>query len=131
MSKNGNFSSQLINGPADFCRMFVLRHCLTSVRSGLFSSSSVRSLACSSPPNQPAPNEQKLIDQLRLKFPNATDIAVMDVSGGCGAMFEVFVEAPDFKGVSRVKQHQMVNRALKSEIAEMHGVRVSTAVSES
>ena len=76
-----------------------------------------------------APNEQKLIDQLRVKFPNATDIAVVDVSGGCGAMFEVFIEAPDFKGMRVVKQHQLVNQALKSEIKEMHGLRISTAVS--
>ena len=73
------------------------------------------------------PNEQQLIDQLRVKFPNATDIVVADVSGGCGAMFEVFVEAPEFKGMRVVKQHQMVNQALKSEIKEMHGLRISTA----
>ena len=76
-----------------------------------------------------APTEQVLIEQLRVKFPKATDIAVVDVSGGCGAMFEVFIEAPDFKGVRIVKQHQLVNEALKSQIKEMHGLRISTAVS--
>jgi len=44
-------------------------------------------------------------------------------------MFEVFIEAPDFKGMRVVKQHQLVNQALKSEIKEMHGLRISTAVS--
>ena len=122
------FDSQLIVGPVLQAKMlpsFALRRCLTPSISA-----SLRTMSCTaSPPTTPAPNEQKLIDQLRVKFPKATDIAVMDVSGGCGAMFEVFVEAPDFKGVSRVKQHQMVNKALKEEIKEMHGVRVSTAVS--
>ena len=90
-------------------------------------SPSIRLLATDTPATV-APNEQNLIDQLRVKFPKATDIAVADVSGGCGAMFEVFVEAPDFKGMRVVKQHQMVNQALKSEIKEMHGLRISTAV---
>lgn len=76
-----------------------------------------------------APNEQKLIERLQARFPKATDVAVVDVSGGCGSMFEVFVEAPDFKGLRIVKQHKLVNDALKSEIKEMHGLRVSTAVS--
>jgi len=77
-----------------------------------------------------APNEQAIVEQLRVKFPKATDIAVMDVSGGCGAMFEVYVEAPDFKGMRVVKQHQLVNEALKSQIKEMHGLRISTAASK-
>lgn len=110
-----------------------LRRCVTSAISQSASrnwttaaSPSVRLLATDTP--AVAPNEQNLIDQLRVKFPKATDIAVADVSGGCGAMFEVFVEAPDFKGMRVVKQHQMVNQALKSEIKEMHGLRISTAV---
>ena len=70
------------------------------------------------------------MEQLRVKFPKATDIAVMDVSGGCGAMFEVYVEAPDFKGMRVVKQHQLVNQALASQIKEMHGLRISTAASK-
>ncbi len=73
--------------------------------------------------------EQLLLNKLKERFPNATDLAVVDVSGGCGAMYEVYVEAPDFKGKRMVKQHQMVQDALKSEIKEMHGLRVSTAVS--
>ena len=77
------------------------------------------------------PNEKDLLEQLRVKFPGATDIAVVDVSGGCGAMFEVFVEAPEFKGLRMVKQHQLVTEALKSQIKEMHGLRISTAVSSS
>ena len=105
----------------------LLRRCVISTNSqSAIWSTSVRLMASSA---GAAPNEQKLIDQLRVKFPKATDIAVVDVSGGCGAMFEVFIEAPDFKGMRVVKQHQLVNQALKSEIKEMHGLRISTAVS--
>jgi len=44
-------------------------------------------------------------------------------------MYEVYVEAPDFKGVRVVKQHQMVTKALSSQIKDMHGIRISTNAS--
>lgn len=39
---------------------------------------------------------------------------------------QVSVEAKEFAGLSRVKQHQLVTDSLKSEIAEMHGIRIHT-----
>ena len=78
----------------------------------------------------PSPAEINLINTLKQNFPSATDIAVVDISGGCGSMYEVFVESPDFKGLRLVKQHQMVTEALKGEIRDMHGLRISTVVSE-
>ena len=77
----------------------------------------------------PSPAEESLVSALSASFPAATDIAVVDISGGCGSMYEVFVEAPDFKGVRVVKQHQMVTKALSTQIKDMHGIRISTAVS--
>ena len=77
----------------------------------------------------PSSAEIHLINTLKEKFPSATDIAVQDISGGCGAMYEVFVESPDFKGMRLVKQHQMVTEALKGEIKDMHGLRISTVPS--
>lgn len=41
-------------------------------------------------------------------------------------MFEINVEAKEFAGLSRVKQHRLVTETLKAEIAEMHGVRIHT-----
>jgi len=79
--------------------------------------------------SSPSPAEESLISALSASFPSATDIAVVDISGGCGSMYEVFVEAPDFKGVRVVKQHQMVTKALSTQIKDMHGIRISTAVS--
>ena len=73
--------------------------------------------------------EARLVEILRDRFPGATDIAVVDISGGCGSMYEVYVEAPDFKGVRTVKAHKMVTDALKKEIAAMHGLRISTQAS--
>ena len=71
--------------------------------------------------------EARLIETLQTKFPGATDIQVVDVSGGCGSMYEVFVEASEFHGLRIVQQHKLVTEALKEEIKAMHGLRISTA----
>ena len=78
----------------------------------------------------PSQAEMSLINILKEKFPSASDIAVVDISGGCGSMYEVYVESPDFKGIRLVKQHQMVSEALKGEIKEMHGIRISTSATK-
>ncbi|XP_069188408.1 bolA-like protein 3 [Procambarus clarkii] len=73
--------------------------------------------------------ESRLITLLRQRFPQASAVEVQDISGGCGSMYEVWVEAPDFKGLSRVKQHKLITETLKAEIKDMHGLRISTSVS--
>ncbi|XP_050735071.1 bolA-like protein 3 [Eriocheir sinensis] len=65
---------------------------------------------------------------LRKRFPKATSVEVQDISGGCGAMYEVWVEAADFKGLSRVKQHKLITETLKAEIQDMHGLRITTTL---
>ena len=34
------------------------------------------------------------------------------LTGGCGAMFEVLVEAEEFRGLKTVKQHMLVNQVM-------------------
>ncbi|XP_043258580.1 bolA-like protein 3 [Colletes gigas] len=75
--------------------------------------------------------EQKMVAILKNKFPQAKLIEVSDVSGGCGAMFEINVIAPEFKGLNTIKQHRMINEALKEEIKDMHGLRIYTSVPDS
>ncbi|XP_030033318.1 bolA-like protein 3 [Manduca sexta] len=70
--------------------------------------------------------EQQLSAALRRSMPGITYISVEDISGGCGAMFEISVEAKEFIGLSTVKQHRLVTECLKKEIAEMHGIRIHT-----
>ncbi|NP_001040378.1 bolA-like 3 [Bombyx mori] len=70
--------------------------------------------------------EQQLTDALKKAMPGITYISVQDISGGCGAMFEISVEAKEFVGLNRVKQHRLVTDSLKNEIAEMHGIRIHT-----
>lgn len=52
---------------------------------------------------------------------------VEDVSGGCGAMYEITVESIDFKGLSKIKQHKLITETLKEEIKDMHGLRIFTS----
>lgn len=58
----------------------------------------------------------------------AKSVSVVDISGGCGAMYEIAIESSDFKGLSRVKQHRMVTDTLKDEIKDMHGLRIHTSI---
>uniref|UniRef100_A0A8C9DXQ9 BolA-like protein 3 n=1 Tax=Phocoena sinus TaxID=42100 RepID=A0A8C9DXQ9_PHOSS len=65
--------------------------------------------------------ELKVTQILKEKFPQATAIKVTDISGGCGAMYEIQIELEELKEKRTVQQHQMVNQALKEEIKGMHG----------
>ncbi|KAK6621168.1 hypothetical protein RUM43_011474 [Polyplax serrata] len=70
----------------------------------------------------------KMMECLKVRFPLAKHIEVVDVSGGCGSMYEVFVESIEFKGLSMVKQHRLINETLKEDIKKMHGLRIQTKV---
>ena len=77
---------------------------------------------------QPTEGEVKLTSILKAKFPKAKSIVVNDISGGCGSMYEVYVESSEFNKMRTVKQHQMVNKALHTEITQnMHGLRIFTS----
>jgi stress-induced morphogen len=56
----------------------------------------------------------------------AQSISVADTSGGCGAMYSIEVVSEEFKGMSIVKQHQLVTKLLKEQIAEWHGFQLVT-----
>ncbi|XP_033339763.2 bolA-like protein 3 isoform X2 [Megalopta genalis] len=75
--------------------------------------------------------EQKMKQILRNKFPRAKMIEVNDVSGGCGAMFEINVVALEFQGLTTMMQHRLINEALKEEIKDMHGIRIFTSIPDS
>ena len=54
------------------------------------------------------------------------DVIVEDISGGCGSMYHVEVTSSVFKGLNKVKQHRMVQDAIKKEVKDMHGLTVKT-----
>ncbi|XP_076109663.1 bolA-like protein 3 [Mytilus galloprovincialis] len=72
--------------------------------------------------------EQKIVKVLKEKFPKASDIQALDISGGCGSMYKVYVESAEFSGQRTLNQHRMVKEALKEEIKDMHGLNVVTRV---
>ncbi|XP_061669957.1 bolA-like protein 3 [Syngnathoides biaculeatus] len=72
--------------------------------------------------------ELRIAKVLREKFPQASSLKVVDISGGCGAMYEVHIESSEFNGKRTVQQHQLVNQALKEEIQGMHGLRIFTDI---
>uniref|UniRef100_A0A3Q2XBV1 BolA-like protein 3 n=1 Tax=Hippocampus comes TaxID=109280 RepID=A0A3Q2XBV1_HIPCM len=72
--------------------------------------------------------EIRIANVLKEKFPLASSLKVVDISGGCGAMYEVHIESSEFSGKRTVQQHQLVNQALKDEIQEMHGLRIFTDI---
>lgn len=46
-------------------------------------------------------------------------------------MYEISVESIEFKGIPIVRQHKMITDTLKTEIKNMHGLRIHTAVPSS
>ncbi|XP_076470406.1 bolA-like protein 3 [Babylonia areolata] len=72
--------------------------------------------------------EKAIVEKLKSKFPGAKVIEVSDVSGGCGAMYQISIEAEEFKGKRTMQQHRLVNEALAEEIKEMHGLQLNTRV---
>eukprot|EP00602_Paraphysomonas_sp_CaronLab_P002794 CAMPEP_0185026520 /NCGR_PEP_ID=MMETSP1103-20130426/10850_1 /TAXON_ID=36769 /ORGANISM="Paraphysomonas bandaiensis, Strain Caron Lab Isolate" /LENGTH=67 /DNA_ID=CAMNT_0027560135 /DNA_START=86 /DNA_END=286 /DNA_ORIENTATION=+ len=64
--------------------------------------------------------------ELLEKTLDAKNVKVEDISGGCGSMFNIYVESPMFAGKTMVAQHKMVTNILKAEIAEMHGLTLKT-----
>ncbi|NXX64683.1 BOLA3 protein, partial [Spizella passerina] len=71
--------------------------------------------------------ESRLARLLREKFPRASTIKVVDISGGCGDMYEIHVESEEFREKRPVQQHRMVTQALSEEIKHMHGLRIFTS----
>ena len=44
--------------------------------------------------------------------------------GGCGSFYAISIASEAFKGLSIIKQHRLVNEALKQEIEGIHGLQV-------
>ena len=70
--------------------------------------------------------EREIYDKLTAKLAPA-ELAVQDVSGGCGSMFAIKVVSDKFKGVPMVKQHRLVNEVLADDIAKWHGLQLRTS----
>jgi len=69
--------------------------------------------------------EQRIANLLK-KGLKTDHVKVIDVSGGCGAMYNIEVLSSEFNGVSLMEQHRMVNSILSAEIQNMHGLILKT-----
>ncbi|KAF9406069.1 hypothetical protein BGZ94_003257 [Podila epigama] len=111
-----------------------LRSLIPLVRSSVstrffsYSRPSFNNVVSSIPPASLNEGEKHLYTKLFEKF-QPSKLVVEDISGGCGSMYQVEVVSPSFKDLSMVKQHRLVNEALKEEIKGMHGIRLTTKAS--
>uniref|UniRef100_A0A7S2TV98 BolA-like protein n=1 Tax=Lotharella oceanica TaxID=641309 RepID=A0A7S2TV98_9EUKA len=51
---------------------------------------------------------------------------VVDTSGGCGAMFELYLVTKEFEGVALLERHRMIQNTLKEELKEIHALSMKT-----
>ncbi|KAI0988219.1 hypothetical protein GJ496_005252 [Pomphorhynchus laevis] len=70
-------------------------------------------------------SDAEILRVLSNKWPTSK-IRINDISGGCGSMFEIYVEAIEFNGLTTIQQQRLVNKALGEHIPKMHGIRVYT-----
>jgi stress-induced morphogen len=70
---------------------------------------------------------ERLEGLLRDAFPEATELAVVDRTGG-GDHFQVVVTSPRFAGLPLIDQHRLVNGALTEPLADgtIHELRIQT-----
>ncbi len=68
---------------------------------------------------------------LERAFPNATELAVEDRTGG-GDHFQVVIASPRFDGLPLLEQHRLVNEALAAPLADgtIHELRIQTKGSQ-
>ena len=68
-----------------------------------------------------------LEELLQRSFPEATELAVVDRTGG-GDHFQVTLATPRFDGLSLVDQHRLVYDALAAPLADgtIHELRIKT-----
>ena len=69
---------------------------------------------------------ERLQTLLETAFPNASEVKVIDRGGG--DHFEVRVTAPDFDGLTRIQQHQLIYKALDEPWSDgsIHELRINT-----
>lgn len=97
------------------------------------------------PPKGLLGNERQIHQKLTERFAPTT-LQVQDVSGassllftvhtrscsplqgGCGDFYAIVIASNEFKGLSTIKQHKLVNSTLAEEIKNIHGLQVTSFV---
>ncbi|KAM0668673.1 hypothetical protein ACQRIU_002235 [Beauveria bassiana] len=93
------------------------------------SSSSAAASSSPIPPETPSMSPaETAIAQLLTDSLSPSAVLVQDVSGGCGSMYAIEIEAEAFRGQTILKQQRMVNAALGDVVKSWHGVQIRTRV---
>ncbi|KAF8414561.1 bola protein [Boletus edulis BED1] len=71
--------------------------------------------------------EERIVAKLTERF-SPSELAVQDISGGCGSFFAIKIASDTFKDLSTVKQHKLVTQVLKQEILGIHGLQIKTTI---
>jgi len=71
--------------------------------------------------------ENEIFTMLETDF-SPSALVVQDISGGCGSMFAIQIESEKFRGLTPVKQQQLVYKALGSEVPKWHGLQLRTKI---
>jgi stress-induced morphogen len=77
------------------------------------------------PPDYLNESERQIFEKLKSSL-QPSKLEVQDISGGCGSMYGLDIVSAQFKGLSVIKQHRMVNQILGEEIKKWHGVQLKT-----
>ncbi|KAN0097776.1 BolA protein [Tylopilus felleus] len=80
-----------------------------------------------STPASQSTTENTIVAKLTERF-SPSELAVQDVSGGCGSFFAIKIASDAFKGLPTVKQHKLVTEVLKQEIQGIHGLQIKTMI---
>lgn len=67
-----------------------------------------------------------LLAELVKERVGAEKVYALDTSGGCGAMFQLFISSRAFEGLALLKRHRLVNDALKEEMRDIHALQLKT-----
>eukprot|EP00897_Mesotaenium_endlicherianum_P001021 jgi/Mesen1/1091/ME000123S00261 len=59
---------------------------------------------------------------------DASELTVIDTSGGCGASFDVAIVSPQFEGKRLLERHRLVNAALAAEMKDIHALSIKKAL---
>ncbi|KIK42973.1 hypothetical protein CY34DRAFT_804291 [Suillus luteus UH-Slu-Lm8-n1] len=101
---------------------------MLTLRRGLAASRALRRFSTKpnlTPPANLSEGERLIYEKLTDKF-LPTELAVQDISGGCGDFYAIKIASEAFKGLSTLNQHRLVTRVLKQEIEGIHGLQVKT-----
>jgi BolA-like protein 3 len=62
---------------------------------------------------------------------SASEVSVVDTSGGCGQSYHIKVTSPEFLNKPLIAQHKLVKNVLREEISKWHAVRIETKSADS